>query len=222
MPSPSVTPTAVGEPMGVALPQSTVGVLALQGAFSNHLSALSMLGVAGRAVRRPVDLEGLQGLILPGGESTTMSMLLDSSELREPIANLLDGGFPVLGTCAGLILLSQRVHDGRADQRGFGVLDITAARNAYGRQNESFEAAVELSGGRSIPGIFIRAPRVMEVGPEVEIIGTRDGEPVLVRERSAIGCAFHPELSGDPTVHRLLIDQIGRSLTTVADASQED
>jgi 5'-phosphate synthase pdxT subunit len=222
MPSPSDTPTAVGEPMGAALPQSTVGVLALQGAFSNHLSALSTLGVAGRAVRRPVDLEGIQGLILPGGESTTMSMLLDSSGLREPIADLLHGGFPVLGTCAGLILLSKRIHDGRADQRGFDVLDIAAARNAYGRQNESFESAVELSGGGSIPGIFIRAPRVMGVGPNVEIIGTRHGEPVLVRERLAIGCAFHPELSGDPTVHRLLIDQIGRSLTAVADASQED
>ncbi|MGA0788873.1 MAG: pyridoxal 5'-phosphate synthase glutaminase subunit PdxT [Ilumatobacteraceae bacterium] len=208
--------------MGVALPQLTVGVLALQGAFSNHLSILATLGVEGRAVRLPVDLEGVDGLVLPGGESTTMSMLLDSSGLREPIAELLERGLPVLGTCAGLILLSRRVRDGRADQRGFGVLDVETTRNAYGRQNESFESTVDLRAQGSIPGIFIRAPRIVEVGPGVEVLGTLHGEPVLVRDGGAIGCAFHPELSGDTTVHRLLIDQIGRSLTTVADASQED
>ena len=208
--------------MGAALPQLTVGVLALQGAFSNHLSILATLGVEGRAVRLPVDLDGVDGLVLPGGESTTMSMLLDSSGLREPIAELLERGLPVLGTCAGLILLSRRVRDGRADQRGFGVLDVETTRNAYGRQNESFESTVDLRAQGSIPGIFIRAPRIVEVGPGVEVLGTLHGEPVLVRDGVAIGCAFHPELSGDATVHRLLIDQIGRSLTTVADASQED
>lgn len=208
--------------MGVAPPRPTVGVLALQGAFSNHLSVLAELGVVGRAVRRPDDLEGIDALILPGGESTTMSMLLDSSELRAPLTDLLDRDLPVLGTCAGLILLSSRVDDGRDDQRGFGRLDLRTARNAYGRQNESFESRVELADGRSIPGIFIRAPRIVEVGPEVEVLGALDGVPVLIRQGSAIGCAFHPELTGDATVHRLLIDSIGRSLTTVSDASQED
>ena len=208
--------------MGAALPQLTVGVLALQGAFSNHLALLAKLGVEGRAIRLPVDLEGVDGLVLPGGESTTMSMLLDSSGLCESIAELLDRGLPVLGTCAGLILLARRVRDGRADQRGFGVLDIETTRNAYGRQNESFESTVELKEQGAIPGIFIRAPRIVEVGPGVEVLGTLHGDPVLVRHGGAIGCAFHPELTGDTTVHRLLIDQIGRSLTTVADASQED
>ncbi len=200
----------------------TVGVLALQGAFSNHLALLARLGVEGRAVRLPGDLVGLDALVLPGGESTTMSMLLDSSGLRSGIQSLLDRGVPVLGTCAGLILLATSVDGARPDQHGFDRLDCTAVRNAYGRQNESFETEVVLDGGVTTHGIFIRAPRITELGREVEVLGRVDGDPVLVRQGSVIGCAFHPELGDDALVHGLLIDQIDRNLTTVSDGRQED
>jgi len=183
---------------------------------------LGRLGAEARAVRRPNDLDGLDALVLPGGESTTMSMLLDSSGLRPGVQALIERGLPVLGTCAGLILLSARVEGARPDQSGFGGLDCTTVRNAYGRQNESFETEVDLGGGASIHGIFIRAPRIVETGPGVEVIGRVGDEPVLVKQGAIVGCAFHPELGDDPRVHALLIDEIGRSLTSVSDASQED
>jgi 5'-phosphate synthase pdxT subunit len=146
-----------------------VGVLSLQGAFREHREVLDALGVEAVEVRTPSGLGALDALIMPGGESTTMSKLLDSSELREPLGALLADGLPVLGTCAGLILLAREVLDGRPDQQSFGAIDVSVRRNGYGRQRDSFEAALDVRGlgGGSFPGVFIRAPRVESTGPGV-------------------------------------------------------
>ena len=182
---------------------SKVGVLALQGAFREHREVLDALGVEVVEVRTPGELSALDALILPGGESTTMSKLLDSSGVREPLGRLLADGLPVFGTCAGMILLAREVVDGRPDQQSFGAIDIAVRRNAYGRQRDSFETdlLVDGLGGGPFPGVFIRAPRIETVGERVEVLARHDDVPVLVRQGAVVVASFHPELSGDLRLH---------------------
>jgi 5'-phosphate synthase pdxT subunit len=192
-----------------------VGVLDLQGDVREHVAALSEVGSRSRLIKRPADLDGLDGLIIPGGESTTLSMLLESTGLFEPIAErLADGGaLPVFGTCAGLILLAREVLDGRVDQRTFGALDAVVRRNGYGRQRQSFEADVVLGSGEGprLPTVFIRAPLVVSVGDGVEVLAELDGVPVLVRHGSVLASSFHPELTTDRRVHRLFAEMCGET-----------
>jgi 5'-phosphate synthase pdxT subunit len=186
-----------------------LGILALQGAFAAHAEVLRALGAEPREVRGPGDLDQVEALVLPGGESTTMSMLLDSSSLRAPVAERLADGMPVLGTCAGLILLARDVLDGRADQRSFGVLDVDVRRNAFGRQVDSFEADLDVFGlDAPFHAIFIRAPAVERTGDGVEVLSTIAGQPVLVRQGNVLAAAFHPELSGDDRIHRLFLEGV--------------
>ena len=187
-----------------------VGILALQGAFREHREVLDALGVDAVEVRTPEVLDALDALILPGGESTTMSKLLDSSGLRAPLVERLRTGLPVLGTCAGLILLARGVVDGRLDQESFGVVDVTVRRNAYGRQRDSFEADLRVDGmaGGAFHGVFIRAPSIERVGPQVRVLAEHDGRPVLARDGAALVATFHPELSGDLRIHQLFLDEI--------------
>jgi 5'-phosphate synthase pdxT subunit len=189
-----------------------VGVLSLQGAFREHREVLDALGVEAVEVRTPSGLGALDALIMPGGESTTMSKLLDSSELREPLGALLADGLPVLGTCAGLILLAREVLDGRPDQQSFGAIDVSVRRNGYGRQRDSFEAALDVRGlgGGSFPGVFIRAPRVESTGPGVEVLATHDDVPVLMRSDNVWVSSFHPELSGDLRIHQLFVNEVNQ------------
>jgi len=185
-----------------------VGVLALQGAFVRHALVMSRLGAATTEVRTPEDLAAVDSLVMPGGESTTMSMLLDSSGLREPIAERLTDGLPVLGTCAGMILLATDVTDGRADQRSFGAVDLEVRRNGYGRQVDSFEADLDVAGLDSqFHGVFIRAPVVERVGDGVEVLAAVDGRPVLCRQGRVVVAAFHPEMSGDDRIHGQFLDE---------------
>ncbi len=191
-----------------------VGVLALQGDVEAHRRALEALGVEVVEVRRPDHLQGLDGIVLPGGESTTLSLLLDSSGLREPVARLVDGGLPVFGTCAGMILLATKVLDGRADQVGFDAIELTVRRNGFGRQIASFEADLDVIGlDEPFRGVFIRAPLVEAVGVEVEVLASVVGpdggaHPVLCRDGRVLTSAFHPELTDDPSVHRLFLDLV--------------
>jgi len=180
-----------------------VGVLALQGAFAAHARCLRTLGAEPTEVRTPAQLAGIDALVLPGGESTTMSMLLESAELFEPLAERLGSGLPTLGTCAGMILLGSEIVDGRPDQRCLGAVDIAVRRNAFGRQVDSFEADLaldELEGG-PFRAIFIRAPFVERAGEGVEVLATVDGHPVLCRQGAVTVAAFHPELSDDLRLH---------------------
>jgi len=180
-----------------------VGVLALQGAFREHREVLDALGVETVEVRTAAELGALDALILPGGESTTMSQLLDSSGVRAPLAERLADGLPVLGTCAGMILLAREVVDGRPDQESFGAVDVAVRRNAYGRQRDSFEADLAVDGlaGGPFPGVFIRAPRIESVGDGVEVLAVHEGAPVLARQGAVVVTSFHPELSGDLRLH---------------------
>ncbi len=182
-----------------------IGVLAVQGAFVEHARMLRAIGVEPVDVRLPADLVGLAGLILPGGESTAMRRLVDRWGLRAPILDLARGGAPILGTCAGMILLAADIADG--DPPVFGLLDVTVRRNAFGRQLDSFEAdiAVPILGDSPVHGIFIRAPIVERVGPGVAVVACLDdGRVVAVRERNILATAFHPELAGEMRFHRLL------------------
>jgi 5'-phosphate synthase pdxT subunit len=184
-----------------------VGVLALQGAFARHCEVLTALGAAPLEVRTPVDLEAVDAMVMPGGESTTMSMLLDSSGLRTPLAGRMADGLPVLGTCAGMILLAVRVTDGRPDQRSFAAIDIDVRRNGYGRQVDSFEDEFPVAGmDGPFHGVFIRAPVVERVGPTVEVLARVDKIPVLCREGSVLVSSFHPEMSGDGRIHERFLD----------------
>lgn len=199
----------------------TIGVLALQGDVREHLGALADLGEVGRLVRGPADLDGLSGMILPGGESTTLSILLQSSGLFDPLAAALAGGLPVFGTCAGMILLADTVLDGRPDQVGFGTIGITVRRNGYGRQIASFECDLEVAGMDEPPvhAVFIRAPRVEATSPGVEVLatlpdeaepggaarGVAGGDPVVCRQGPVLVAAFHPELTGDRRLHQLFV-----------------
>ena len=178
------------------------GVLALQGAFREHREVLDALGVEAIEVRTPEELGALDALILPGGESTTMSKLLDTAGVRAPLAERLADGFPVLGTCAGMILLASDVVDGRPDQEWFGAIDVSVRRNAYGRQRDSFETPLDMSGlavdglpGGPFPGVFIRAPRIESVGERVEVLARHEGVPVLARQDAVVVASFHPGLS---------------------------
>jgi pyridoxal 5'-phosphate synthase pdxT subunit len=198
----------------------TIGVLNLQGDVREHAAALGEVGAASRLVKRPDDLDGLSGLILPGGESTTLSMLMASTGLFEAVSGLLDEGMPVLGTCAGLVLLATEVLDGRPDQRSFGAVDAVVRRNGFGRQVASFETELAFGEGPPLPAVFIRAPYVVRVGPEVDVLATvrhrvagDDGSsvdpgesPALIRQGSVLASCFHPELTGDRRVHRLFAD----------------
>lgn len=187
----------------------TIGVLALQGAFRAHAVKLAGLGVDVAEVRRPEHLDAVEALIMPGGESTTMSMLLESSGLFDPIAERLSTGMAVFGTCAGLILLASEIEDGRHDQRSFGRLDLTVQRNGYGRQIESFETDLETTvSPEPVHAVFIRAPRIARVGDGVEVLSSVEDEPVLVRDGNALGAAFHPELANDAQIHRLFLDSV--------------
>ena len=183
-----------------------IGVLALQGAFAAHQEVLKSIGCSSRQVREPKDLDGLRALIMPGGESTTMSKLLATSGLFDPIAGAIKDGMAVFGTCAGMILLASAIEDGRSDQTSFGVLDITVQRNAYGRQLDSFETDLDVVGlDEPFHAVFIRAPRVTRTG-SVEVLARHGAEPVLVRRGRAWAASFHPELQGDDRVHRLFVE----------------
>ena len=172
--------------------------------------AFSRLGVTTVAVKTPEHLDGLDALALPGGESTTMSMMLEKSDLFDPVAKLLDDGLPVLGTCAGMILLATEVLDGRPDQRSFDAIDISVRRNAWGRQVDSFEALLDVTaiGADAFDAVFIRAPRVECVGDDVEVLASIDDEPVLCRSGSVVVASFHPELSDDLRIHQLSLEGV--------------
>jgi 5'-phosphate synthase pdxT subunit len=198
-----------------------VGVLALQGDVAEHAAALDEVGAAPAAVRRPTDLAGLEGIVLPGGESTTLSLLLESSGLWEPLAARLDEGLAVFGTCAGLVLLADRVLGARSDQRSFRRLDCVVLRNGYGRQAQSFESTLEApklaaalgEEDRPLPAVFIRAPVITSVGPRAEVLATlaeRGGghQPVACRQGHVLATSFHPELTADRRLHRLFVDEV--------------
>ena len=190
----------------------TVGVLALQGAFAAHLERLRAIGTTAVEVRTPEQLRQVDALVMPGGESTTMSNLLGSTELFDPIAARLGEGMPVFGTCAGMILLADKILDGRDDQRHFGTLDVTVRRNGYGRQINSFETDVELIGERRpFHGVFIRAPRVEAVGPDVDVLASYEGDPVIVRQGRLLAACFHPELTIDTRLHARFVDLLKES-----------
>lgn len=182
-----------------------IGVLAVQGAVREHVAAIREIGAEPVEVRLPRDLVDIDALILPGGESTAMRRLMDAYGLLEPIAAMARGGTPMLGTCAGMILLARRIEGAEAPV--FGLLDIGVRRNAYGRQLDSFEADLEVEGldGGPLHGVFIRAPGVTDVGPAIEVLARDpDGRPVAVRQGRVLATAFHPELTGDRRLHRLL------------------
>ncbi len=182
-----------------------IGVLALQGAFREHLDVLRSMGVEVIAVRLSADLEGVSGLVLPGGESTTMRKLIERWGLRDPILDLARQGAPLFGTCAGMILLAKDIVDG--DEPVLPLLDVSVKRNAFGRQLDSFEREMEvpLLGDTSVHGVFIRAPVIERVGRDVEVMATLDdGRVVAVRERNIVATAFHPELAGETRFHRLV------------------
>jgi pyridoxal 5'-phosphate synthase pdxT subunit len=193
-----------------------LGILGLQGDFQEHAKVLSELGVRPRVVRRPDELVGVSGIVLPGGESTTLAMLLDSSGLRKPIAELIADGVPAFGTCAGMILLSELVTDGRPDQWTFGALDLDVRRNGYGRQLHSFECELDLAGFESpLQAVFIRAPVVERVGDGVEILAEVPSDeapgtmsPALVRQGPILAAAFHPELTPDRRVHEIFVEMV--------------
>jgi 5'-phosphate synthase pdxT subunit len=175
----------------------------MQGAFAEHIRALEKVGAQTRLVRTGDDLVGLDGIVLPGGESTTMTMLLDRTHLLEPLREAISGGLATLATCAGMIVLARDVVDGMSDQHGLGLLDIGVRRNGYGRQVDSFEAALDVKGlgGKPFPGVFIRSPLVESTG-SVEVIAQHDGHPVAVRQGRIVALCFHPELTDDLRLHR--------------------
>jgi 5'-phosphate synthase pdxT subunit len=182
-----------------------IGVLALQGAFREHLQTLDAIGVEGVPVRLPADLDDVAGLILPGGESTTMRRLIDRWGLRQPILDLAASGAPIFGTCAGMIVLAREIAGG--EEPILPLLDVTVQRNAFGRQLDSFEAdlPVPVLGDQPVHGVFIRAPIIDRTGPDVDVLARLDdGRIVAVRERNLIATAFHPELAGETRFHRLV------------------
>ena len=202
--APAATTVEAGAP-----PRRRVGILAVQGDVREHAVALREIGAEPVEVRLPRDLVGLDALILPGGESTAMRKLIDRYGLREPIVAMAHAGVPLYGTCAGMILLADRLSDD--EEPVLRLLDITVQRNAYGRQLDSFEADIEIPslGDEPLHGVFIRAPVVSEVGPDVEVLARdADGRPIAVRQGRIMATAFHPELTPDRRLHRLLLEQI--------------
>jgi 5'-phosphate synthase pdxT subunit len=193
----------------VGEPDRLVGVLALQGAFAAHQRALESAGATTRQVRQPSDLDGIDALVMPGGESTTMSRLLTTSGLFDDIKALLSDALPVLGTCAGMILLATEVLDGRPDQLSFGAIDITVQRNGYGRQIDSFETDLDVTGfDTPFHAVFVRAPKVVAIGTNVEVIAEYDGVPVVVRQGHVMVASFHPELTGDARLHAKFLQEV--------------
>jgi 5'-phosphate synthase pdxT subunit len=176
-----------------------IGVLALQGGFEAHANALEELGARTRIVRTPADLDGLDGLVIPGGESTTMTLGIEREQLAEPLRDFVRSGRPTLGTCAGLIML---------DRDHLGLLDVGVRRNAFGRQVSSFEADLDFE-GEPLHAVFIRAPWVDHVGDEVEVLAEVDGHPVAVRQGNVLAVAFHPELTDERRLHRWLLEHAG-------------
>ncbi|HVE74137.1 MAG TPA: pyridoxal 5'-phosphate synthase glutaminase subunit PdxT [Mycobacteriales bacterium] len=195
-----------------------VGVLALQGDVREHLAALQRVRAIGVPVRRPTELAGLDGIIVPGGESTTIGKLLAAFDLLEPLRAALRAGLPAYGSCAGMVLLADDVIDARPDHPTLGGLDITVRRNAFGRQVDSFEADLTLAeiSGDPVRAVFIRAPWVERVGPAVEVLATRGGHPVAVRQGRLLATAFHPELAGDDRVHRLFVRGLAPSASVAS------
>lgn len=202
-------------------PALTIGVLALQGAFSAHQRVLQQLEADAVQVRTPADLALVHALVMPGGESTTMSRLLRTAGLLEPLAARLHEGMPVFGTCAGMILLATNVLDGRPDQGSFAAIDIAVRRNGYGRQVDSFESDIVVHApapdSQSNPdqsfqapfhAVFIRAPKVESVGDGVQVLASLDGTPVLARQGSVLVASFHPELTDDPRLHAMFLDMV--------------
>ena len=186
-----------------------VGVLALQGAFNSHTKVLNSIGVSTQEVRTPQDLVSVDALVMPGGESTTMSQLLESYELFEPIKKLIREGLPVFGTCAGMILLANKIIDGRDDQLSFGAIDIEVQRNAYGRQIDSFEADINVkSFVSSFHAVFIRAPRIVKADGAVEILAEFGDDIVLAKQKNVLVASFHPELSPDKRIHEMFVKEI--------------
>jgi 5'-phosphate synthase pdxT subunit len=191
----------------------TVGVLALQGDVREHFRALDAVGARPVTVRRPSEIEGLDGIILPGGESTTMDKLARAFDVREPLVAALRDGLPAYGSCAGMILLADRILDAPADQQTFGGLDVTVRRNAFGRQVDSFEEDLEFDGveGERVRAVFIRAPWVEDAGDAVTVLarvstGPAAGRIVAVRQGSLLATSFHPEVTGDHRVHGLFVE----------------
>ena len=196
-----------------------IGVLALQGDVREHRAMLEELGAHVREVRLRAHLEGLNGIVIPGGESSVMDKLLRIFDLYDPLRRALSDGLPVFGTCAGLIMLATELEDAIAGQETLGVLDVTVRRNAFGSQVDSYETDVVVSGvpGPPLRVAFIRAPLVTRVGPAVEVIATLpEGEVVGVRDGSALGVAFHPEITGDDRLHRLFVETVRATGFTVA------
>jgi 5'-phosphate synthase pdxT subunit len=192
-----------------------IGVLALQGAFREHIHALQRLGAEAIPLRRPEELEDLDGVVLPGGESTTIDKLLRKFELQQPLQRRLRAGLPAMATCAGLILLADEVRDGLPDQESMHLLPVAVRRNAYGRQPQSFEADIDLEGlEEPFRGVFIRAPLVERTRADVEVLGLVEGHPVAIRSGHILALTFHPELTGDDRLHQLFLDD-------VADAGSE-
>jgi 5'-phosphate synthase pdxT subunit len=187
-----------------------VGVLALQGAFREQAETLEALGADASLVKTPEQLASVDAIVLPGGESTTVDKLLDSSELRAPLRDALRDGLPALAVCAGLIVLATEVVDGRPDQQPLGVIDVTARRNGYGRQRDSFEADLAIAGldGGPFSGVFIRAPVIERVGPDVQVLATHEDLPVLGRQGTVLFATFHPELADDLRVHQLFLSEV--------------
>ena len=189
-----------------------VGVLALQGDVCEHVRALIACGVYPTTVRRPQELDAVDALVIPGGESTTIAHLAKSFELFKPIKARIAAGMPVYGSCAGMILLADTIIDAMNGQEVFGGLDITVRRNAFGRQVDSFESDLAFSDGSSevIRAVFIRAPWVEKVGPGVEVLANIDSHPVAVRSSTILATSFHPELTGDHRIHRYFIEEVAR------------
>ncbi len=191
---------------------TTIGVLALQGDVREHLRALAECDALARPVRRPEELDEVDGLVVPGGESTAISKLAVAFGMLDPIRKRIADGMPAYGSCAGMIMLADEVLDGRPDQESFGGIDMTVRRNAFGRQVDSFEGDVEFDGA-AVHGVFIRAPWVERVGPDVHVMarvadGPAAGRIVAVRQGNLLATAFHPELTGDLRVHRHFVERV--------------
>lgn len=186
---------------------SRVGVLALQGDVREHMRLLETLGADATSVKTPEQLDSVEGLVIPGGESTTIGKMAGRFGLVEPLRSAAENGLPIYGTCAGMILLGGAVTEG--DQPLLGILDVVVKRNAFGRQNESFEADLDIAGlDTPLHAVFIRAPWIEKVGSEVEILSEVDDHPVMVRQGSILATSFHPELTGDGRIHQMLLDLI--------------
>jgi pyridoxal 5'-phosphate synthase pdxT subunit len=186
---------------------AVIGVLALQGDVREHVRALEESGATAKPVRRLAEIESVDGLVIPGGESTTLWKLATAFELLDPIRKLIAGGLPAFGSCAGLIMLADRLRDGAAGQQTFGGIDMTARRNAFGRQVDSFEREVLIEGA-PFPAVFIRAPWVEQAGDEVTVLGEDNGRIVAVRQGPLLATAFHPELTPDRRIHKLFVTMV--------------